>query len=134
MDTVQQVWDRVLAPARPGVRGLGTLLAGAEGRRRAYRRWLTGAQGVRRQLLQELEGQETRTVQALGGMLALTREGRSLEAVKTPGSLEQCFRESTRAAGEYTALWGDPELGGAFQTLAEQQRQQCVRILRLMGM
>ena len=134
MEGMEQVWDRVLSPARPGIRGLGALAAGAEGRLRAYRKWLAGAQGLRRQLLRELERQEAGTVQALAGMLALTREGRSLEAGKIPGNLEQCLGSANRAAGDFTALWGDPELGAAFQTLAEQQRQQCVRILRLMGM
>ena len=116
------VWSRVFAPS-PGTRWEERLLWES----RDLAEDLAAAPSLRR------EQQEVSAL--LKGIRAL--EGAKPLAGPVPrrreGDLRQCYRRSLALAREFAARAAHPETGPLWQTAADRQLAQCVRIAKVLG-
>lgn len=104
-----------------------------------YRQLAAGAQGADREILGQLARQEQKQGVCLGGIHMLTTgEKYRLQLPKIPKepaerALRRCYGLHLRSMKVYEARTDDPEYGAVFGELARQQREQCVRVLELLG-
>ena len=116
------VWSRVLSPF-PGARWEERLLWASE----ALARDLAPLPPVRREQMD---------------ITALLRGIRALEGAKpipmpprAPGKrgLQQCYRDSLALSREFAARAADAGTGPLWQTAADRQMKQCIRIAKALG-
>ena len=132
----QQVWQRVWAEPRGGASGLQPLLREAAELAAVYRH-LAGK--GHKQAFLELQRGEEKAVRCLRGILALSGEKTAPFRVVPTGKepmekeMKRCYHRSRRLMAEYAAAAATPETGLVFQQLAEQERQHCLTLIRLLG-
>ena len=134
------VWKRVTAgPDHSALESSGSLLRTAGELAAAYQRLSSRLTGRSRILAQELLAEERSVEAALRGIAVLS--GQSGEQVKlwapeiknSRKLLEHCYHKTLLCHREFTARSLDPEFGGIFRLLSEQEIRQCLRIAQLLG-
>ena len=104
-----------------------------------YRRLAGRFTGRSRETLRQLQEIQTEIIFCLRGIGQLSGSPRGkhpqIAAAREPAekALEKRYHCARRAAAEYTARTMDGELAAVYAHLAEQSREQCVLLARLLG-
>ena len=121
----RRVWQRVAAREEaPGEADTELLLR----RCRELEREL-GALGRDGSVPGQLRREEQEIARVLAGIRALHQGGGSQGVQR----LRRCHHRARQALADYAARVAVPEVGLAYQYLAELERQQCLEILKLLG-
>lgn len=134
----QQIWQRVRPEGiqRMDLRAmqLAALESGA-----AYRRLAGMLTGANREAARFLASRSREEAAMLSGLHRLSTgtplPGKAQPAPQGTASqlLEQCYRRTCQALGEYTARSAEGLSGPVYQILAQQAQSQCAQIARLLG-
>ena len=127
-DMEARVWQRVLGQQESPAEDLKPLILAAQEAAAVYE-----GLGLR-QLLEEAQ----RILACLRGISALQGRRMVLKPMQVPKepkqkALEKCYYRSRKAMLEYTARSAGPEFGEVFRALAEREKEQCLRIVQLLG-
>ena len=139
-DNQQQIWQRVRSPEPPRVGpDLHALVLAAGETEAALGRAAGYLGGSQRQQVLSLAREAAAEVAALRGIHWLSA-GKDLprKPLPAPGGnarelLRLCYFRCLKAQGEYTARTLEPQFGGCFQLLAQQNQARCLTIARILG-
>lgn len=139
-DNQQQIWQRVRNPEPPRVgTDLRALALAAGETETALRRAAGYLGGSQRQQVLALAREASEEVAALRGIHWLSG-GKDLprKPLPAPGGnarelLRLCYFRCLQAQGAYTARALEPQFGGCFQSLAQQNGARCLAIARILG-
>lgn len=139
-DNQQQIWQRVRSPEPPRVGpDLNALALAAGETEAALRRAAANLGAGQRQQVLTLARETAEEVAALRGIHWLS-SGKALPRKPVPAPngngrelLRLCYFRCLQAQGEYTARTLEPQFGGCFQSLAQQNQARCLAIARILG-
>ncbi len=132
-----RVWQRIHGDV-PGT-SLQTLMAAERSSAAVFLRLARLSQGEQKAALRQLFETEQRHARILNGMhVALS--GKALSVRTAPPAadppmtaLRKCYAAALRTAAEYERRGTDPDHGCVFREMARQEREQCRRILEILG-
>jgi len=146
MDTIDKqkaarVWERVREQPKqaPEHHGLPGLIAGEWTDAATYLQLSRRFTGQQSALLRKLHEQELTHTATLKGIYTLvTGEHPTVPAVQPPtenteAALRRCYGREMQCLAAYEARAADPEYGQVFSRLAQQEREHCHILLRLIG-
>ena len=130
----KRVWQRVQGDEM-SVRSLLAAERRCHGAYRQLKRMLPG----KSRSLQQLEESCGLRIRCLLGIDNLLTGVRTSELPLKPrqetaeGLLRHCYQQSASLAADYQRRGEHPEYGGVFTELAGQMRQQCMKLLEILG-